>query len=81
MEDARHVLMECPAHEQARQSLLTKLPSQLSNWDEEGIFNALMGSEGLARLCPRAAIRFAALGAIKSFWVAALKLRDELLQL
>ena len=81
VEDARHVLMECPAHEQARRSLLTKLPSQLCSWDEEGIFNALMGSEGLARLCPRAAVRFAALGAIKAFWVAALKLRDELLQI
>lgn len=77
VEDARHALVDCPAHAGARQSLLDKLPPALRDLRAAHVFNALMGSADLAVACGRdGALRRNAVEAVKAFWARAERRRS-----
>lgn len=69
-EDAHHVLVECPAHEDARRVLVSKLPWYLRNLRAPHVFNGLMGSADLAAVCgdDDAAERRSAVCAVNAFF-------------
>ena len=68
VEDARHVVRECTAHDAARTSLVAKLPSELKDISDDGVFSALMQGAELRRLCPSRPRRKTVITAVKSFW-------------
>ena len=78
VEDARHVVVECPAHAEARRSLVAKLPWYLQNLAAPHVFNALMGSADLAAVCGAAdaAQGHSVVGAVNAFWAHALRRRE-----
>ncbi len=69
-EDAHHVLVECPAHADARRVLVSKLPWYLRNLRAPHVFNGLMGSADLAAVCgdDDAAERRSAVCAVNAFF-------------
>jgi hypothetical protein len=75
VEDAQHVLTVCPAHGGARASLLQKLPPTLHALNDERVFHALMGGSQLREICPDPVARFAAIHAVKAFWVRTFEAR------
>ena len=77
VEDVRHVLAECPAHEGARRSLLNKLPAELHDLHDDQVIDALMGSTMLRNLCSDSVARWAAIHAMKAFWARVFRLRRE----
>ena len=77
VEDVRHVLAECPAHADARRSLLNKLPAELHDLHDDQVTDALMGSNVIRNLCPDRVARWAAIHASKAFWARVFRLRRE----
>ena len=68
VEDARHVLTECVAHEAARASLIAKLPTEMSDFGDDDVFAAIMQGAALRRFCPSRPRRKTVITAVKTFW-------------
>ena len=77
VEDARHVLVHCPAHEEARRSLRSKLPPYLQDLASPEVLSALMQSAELERRCGNDdAMRRAVAGAVKAFFLRTRRRRE-----
>ena len=69
IEDARHVVVDCPAHAQARRTLVATLPQPLRNLQDQRVFNALMGSAHLVTACADdEPLRLSVTESVNAFW-------------